>query len=190
MTESYEPCHKKQKLINDFFPYTRINHFDNMIDPFLIKEHLDIPDQLLVDLKAEFAKQKINNIDRLQLNCIKKCLRKLGYQKYYEYAPYIKSKLTGKEPVFLTLKDAEKLKIMFQQIQEPFEQTIRLLNNGRANFLNYTYVLYKLAELCGLDNMLQQFALLKSREKLLGNDKIWKNICEINGWTFIPTIKN
>ena len=77
---------------------------------------------------------------------------------------------------------------MFQQIQKPFEQSI--LGTTRTGFLGYIYVLYKLVELCGLTNMMQECELLKSREKMLNNDKIWKNICEINGWPFIPTIKN
>ena len=47
-----------------------------------------------------------------------------------------------------------------------------------------------MSEILGEDEMLEQFTLplLKSRDKLSVQDKIWKGICKELDWEFIPTI--
>ena len=57
----------------------------------------------------------------------------------------------------------------------------------RKNFLSYSYVLHKFCELLEYDNLLCYFSLLKSREKLQEQDKIWKKICEELKWEYIPS---
>ena len=66
--------------------------------------------------------------------------------------------------------------MMFKEIQIPF------INNRpekRKNFLSYSYVLHKFVELLELDQYKSCFPLLKSRQKLHGQDIIWKKICHI-----------
>ena len=50
------------------------------------------------------------------------------------------------------------------------------------------YVLFKLSELEGLDDLKQCFSLLKGREKLYKQDQMWKCICSKLNWTFKPSI--
>jgi hypothetical protein len=78
-----------------------------------------------------------------------------------------------------------KLRLMFKKIQEPFE---KCCPKERKNFLSYSYVLYKFCELVGRDEFLPCFPLLKSKEKLKQQDMIWKGICEILQWEYLPTI--
>ena len=78
--------------------------------------------------------------------------------------------------------------LMFKQIQEPFEKCKHLAKRDRKNFLSYSYVFYKFAELLGLDHLLICFRLLKSREKLFLQDRVWKAICEIKEWEFIASL--
>ena len=56
------------------------------------------------------------------------------------------------------------------------------------NFLSYSYCLYKFCELLGEDSFMNQFPLLKSREKLYQQDCIWKKICNELKWEYIKTI--
>ena len=58
----------------------------------------------------------------------------------------------------------------------------------RKNFLSYSYVLHKFCELLEYDHLLPYFTLLKSREKLQQQDKIWKDICKDLQWQYIPSI--
>ena len=71
------------------------------------------------------------------------------------------------------------------KIQIPF---IKHCPKDRKNFLSYSYVLHKFVELLGLDEYKICFPLLKSREKLHQQDKIWKGICNILRWEFIRSI--
>ena len=79
----------------------------------------------------------------------------------------------------------ERLRIMFKDIQKPFDDNCP---PERKNFLSYSYVLYKYCELLSEDKYLKYFPLLKSKEKLYQQDVIWKKICEVLHWEYIPTI--
>ena len=74
---------------------------------------------------------------------------------------------------------------MFKEIQTPWMNNCP---NKRSNFLSYSYVLYKCLQLLEMDDFLKHFSLLKSREKLAEQDKIWKKICEELKWQYIKTI--
>ena len=78
-----------------------------------------------------------------------------------------------------------KLRLMFTEIQGPFE---RNCPEERKNFLSYSYVLYKFCELLGEDKYLPCFPLLKSKEKLKQQDSIWRGIAKDLHWEYIPTI--
>jgi hypothetical protein len=85
----------------------------------------------------------------------------------------------------MSKKIEEKIRNMFKEIQDPFA---KYCPKNRKNFLNYNYVLHKFCELLDLDNFKECFPLLKSREKLLEQDKIWEGICHDLGWKFFESI--
>lgn len=170
------------------FPYIRMNHFNELIAQFQAKEQTDIPEQVFQDLKTEFKKDRIKNYNQLHYKLVKQKLQKLGHTNMYEHIPYIMHKFNGLPPPVLTLEDETQFRIMFKQIQEPFERCKHLAKSDRKNFLSYSYVFYKFAELLGLDHLLRCFRLLKSREKLFAQDKVWKAICAIKEWEFIPSL--
>lgn len=117
---------------------------------------------------------------------IKGYLKKLGYSKYYEHAVYIIYRLSGKQPPKLPPELEEKLRHMFKELQEPFA---KVCPKDRKNFLSYSYVLHKCVELLGYDEYKELFPLLKSREKLHSQDKIWKEMCEkYLHWEFIKSV--
>lgn len=116
---------------------------------------------------------------------IKNILKKLRYTQYYEHVPYIISKVTHKPPPILSRDVEDKVKIMFKQIQEPFN---KFCPPDRINFLNYSYILNKLFRILRMDEYAKCFPLLKSRDKLRQQDAIWKNICQYLKWEFHPSI--
>ena len=58
------------------------------------------------------------------------------------------------EGVSLIEETEEKLRVMFKEIQGPFA---KVCPKGRKNFLSYSYVLHKFAELLELDDFLMCF---------------------------------
>lgn len=133
----------------------------------------------------EIKKERITNLASLTQDKIRSYLKKLGYNKYYEHIPHIICRLNGKQPPSISPEIEEKLRRMFKEIQEPFA---KVCPKTRKNFLSYSYVLHKFAELLGFDELKNLFPLLKSREKLHQQDKIWKGICKELNWEFIKSV--
>jgi len=170
---------------NITFAYKRINHFNEWLAQFQAKESTDIPQDILDHLRSEFHKNKITNTSMISKTNVKSLLKKLKYNKYYEHTAHITNLLTGKKPPNISPDIEEKLRNMFRDIQIPFEEH---KPKNRSNFLSYSYCLYKFCELLSLDELLPNFPLLKSREKLHQQDIIWKKICESLNWQYIATV--
>jgi hypothetical protein len=167
------------------YSYKRDNHFNEWLLQFQAQEQTNIPDDVIEKLRHEFKKTKIKSLDEITHAKVRSFLKKLKLNKYYEHVPYITNILNGIQPPKMTLELEERLRRMFQEIQEPFNKHCP---ENRKNFLSYSYVLYKFCELLGEDDYLDCFPLLKSKEKLYQQDVIWRNICKELKWEFIPTI--
>lgn len=167
------------------YSYKRENHFNEWINQFQAKETTTIPKHIIDELKVELRKNKLFKQSDITQKRIHEFLKKLGYSKYYEHAPYITTLLHGTTPPTMSQELETKLRSMFHMIQKPFD---KFCPGERTNFLSYSYVLYKFCELLGEDDFLQFFPLLKSREKLYKHDRIWKLITAELRWEFIPTI--
>lgn len=148
-------------------------------------EKTDISAEIFDKLQKEIKKERITNLSTLTHAKVRAYLKKLGYNKYYEHIPHIICRLNGKKPPTITPEIEEKLRQMFKEIQEPF---VKHRPKDRKNFLSYSYVLHKFVELLSQDELLVLFPLLKSREKLYEQDKIWKCICADLKWEFIKSV--
>lgn len=166
------------------FSYKRINHFREWLNQIQGLENTDIPEQVLIDLRAEVEKNKMS-IKKLNKSKTREFLKKLGHNKYYEHIPFIINSLNGIEPVKMSQRIEEEMNTMFEEIQIPFEKH---KPPTRKNFLSYAYTLHKFCQLRGYDEFLPSFPLLKSRDKLLEQDKIWKKICHDLRWEYIPSL--
>jgi hypothetical protein len=168
-----------------YFAYKRINHFNEWLAQFQAKETTEIPKFIYTDVMDEFKKNINSNINNITYKQVREILKKLKYNKYYEHIPHIITVIGGSKAPSLLTQYEELLRNMFKEIQIPF------MNNcpdDRKNFLSYSYVLHKFCQLLELDDLLINFPLLKSREKLQQQDKIWENICKDLKWQYIPSV--
>lgn len=183
-----EPTYKEEqemfeKIVN--YSYKRENHFNEWLSQFQAQEMTTIPDEVIEQLRLELKKMKIKSMEEITHTKIRSLLKKLKWNKFYEHVPYITNMLNGIKPPNMPQELEERLRIMFKDIQKPFDDNCP---KDRKNFLSYSYVLYKFCELLGEDEYLQYFPLLKSKEKLYQQDVIWKKICHDLRWEFIPTV--
>ena len=185
LLDSEKPSYKDPPREISYFAYKRINHFNEWLAQFQAKESTDIPDLVYNQILMELKKERIDNMASLQPLKLREILKRLKLNKYYEHVPHIINRLNGVPAPIMTRNMEEKLRTMFKEIQTPF---MKHCPKDRKNFLSYSYVLHKFVELLGLDDFLPCFPLLKSREKLLQQDKIWKKICEDLRWEFIKSI--
>ncbi len=167
------------------YSYKKENHLNEWICQFQAKESTTVPQKIIDDIKQELTKQKIKNKNDITHTKVKEILKKLNYNKYYDHAPYITQMVNGIKPPTMPQELEDRIRIMFNQIQAPFE---KYRPKDRTNFLSYSYILYKFCELLGEDKYLPCFPLLKSNEKLYLHDQIWKKITHELKWQYIPTI--
>jgi len=172
-----------EKIIN--YSYKRENHFNEWLSQFQAQEMTTIPDEVIESLRSELKKIKIRKLEDITHAKIRSLLKKLRLNKFYEHVPYITNILNGIKPPSMSQELEETLRMMFKDIQKPFDDNCP---TERKNFLSYSYVLYKMCELLGEDEYLQYFPLLKSKEKLYQQDVIWRLITQQLRWEFIPTV--
>ena len=169
----------------NYFCYKRINHFNELLAQFQAKEVTIIPEEVLDSIYVEIKKERIKDMKLITNSKIRQYLKKLKLSKYYEHIPYIVNKISGKQSPIMSREIEDKLRLMFKEIQIPFAKSCP---SDRKNFLNYNYIIHKFVELLELDDFIDCFPLLKSREKLYQQDQIWKKICDELQWEFIPSL--
>jgi hypothetical protein len=172
-----------EKIVN--YSYKRENHFNEWLSQFQAQETTTIPPEVIEQLRNELKKIKVKVLDEITHARVRTLLKKLKLNKFYEHVPYITNIISGVKPPSMPQELEERLRIMFKDIQKPFDDNCP---PERKNFLSYSYVLYKFCELLSEDKYLKYFPLLKSKEKLYQQDVIWKKICDVLHWEYIPTI--
>lgn len=185
LIDSDKPSYKDPPREVSYYAYKRINHFNEWLAQFQAKESTEIPNQVYEEIVEELKKERISDYHSLKTSKIKEILRKLHYNKYYEHTSHILNRLNGQNAPVMSREVEEKLRYMFKEIQPYFQKHCP---KGRSNFLSYSYVLYKFCELLELDEYLSCFPLLKNRDKLYVQDKIWQKICQDLRWQFIRSI--
>jgi hypothetical protein len=185
LIDSDKPSYKDPPREVTYYAYKRINHFNELLAQFQAKESTEIPEEVFQAILDELKKERITNTEVLTRNKIRDILKKLHLTNFYEHVPYILNRLNGKTSPLMPRDVEEKLRFMFKEIQGSFHKHCPA---ERSNFLSYSYVLYKFCELLELDEYLHCFPLLKNRDKLFNQDKIWALICADMGWQFIRSI--
>jgi hypothetical protein len=167
--------------------YNRKNHLKEWLNQLQAKENADVPLMVIDTVMVEIKNMNImDDLSKLNVDIIRKILKKKRLSKYYENCHQIMYCISGIRPKTMPLHVEKKILSYFKQIEEPFS---RLKKNGRKNILRYSYIIFKLCELLEVDDFLpHHFTHLKSRSKLIEQDAVWKLICEDLKWQFIASV--
>lgn len=185
LVDSEKPSYKDPPREISYYAYKKINHLNEWLAQFQAKETTEISQAVLDQIRAELRKERIVDMSKLKPSKLKEVIKKLKLNRCYDHVAHILNRLNGISAPVLSREVEEKLRYMFKEIQFSF---VKHCPAKRSNFLSYSFVLYKFCELLELDDYLPCFPLLKSREKLYMQDKIWQKICEDMGWEFIRTV--
>jgi len=185
LVDSEKPSYKDPPREMSYYAYKKINHLNEWLAQFQAKETTEISPAILDQIKQELRKERITDMSKLKPSKLKDVIKKLKLNRCYDHVAHILNRLNGISAPVLSREVEEKLRYMFKEIQFSF---VKHCPKKRSNFLSYSFVLYKFCELLELDDYLPCFPLLKSREKLYMQDKIWQKICEDMGWEFIRTV--
>ena len=185
LVDSEKPSYKDPPREMSYYAYKKINHLNEWLAQFQAKESTEISQAVLDQIRIELKKERITDMSKLKASKLKEVIKKLKLNRCYDHVAHILNRLNGISAPVLSREVEEKLRHMFREIQSSF---VKHCPKKRNNFLSYSFVLYKFCELLELDEYLPCFPLLKSREKLYMQDKIWQKICEDMGWEFIRTV--
>jgi len=185
LIDSDKPSYKDPPREVSYYAYKRINHFNEWLAQFQAKESTEIPQEVFDQILIELKKERILDVQGIKQTKVREILKKLKLNKYYEHVPHIINRLNGQNAPIMYREIEEKLRYMFKEIQPSFQKHCPA---DRNNFLSYSYVLYKFCELLELDEYLSCFPLLKNRDKLYAQDKIWEHICKDLRWQYIRSI--
>jgi hypothetical protein len=185
LIDSDRPSYKDPPRESSYYAYKRINHFNELLAQFQAKGSTEIPQDIFDQIVAELKKQRIDDYRGLNYRQMREVLRKLRLNRQYDHIPFIISRLNGSIAPVMSRETEEKLRHMFKEIQPSFQKHCP---KNRRNFLSYSYVLYKFCELLELDEFLSLFPLLKNRDKLYQQSKVWQSICQDMGWEYIRSI--
>jgi hypothetical protein len=185
LVDSEKPSYKDPPREMSYYAYKKINHLNEWLAQFQAKETTEISVAVLDQIKTELRKERITDMSKVKPSKLKEVIKKLKLHRCYDHVAHILNRLNGVSAPVLSREVEEKLRFMFKEIQFSF---VKHCPKKRSNFLSYSFVLYKFCELLELDEYLPCFPLLKSREKLYMQDKIWQKICEDMSWEFIRTV--
>lgn len=185
LIDSDRPSYKDPPRESSYYAYKRINHFNELLAQFQAKGSTEIPQDVFDQIVSELKKQRITDFKNLKYKQMREVLRKLKLNRQYDHIPFIISRLNGSIAPVMTRETEEKLRHMFKEIQPSFQKHCP---KNRRNFLSYSYVLYKFCELLGLDEFLGSFPLLKNRDKLYQQSKVWEQICVDMQWQYLKSV--
>lgn len=154
------------------FTYKKETHLDEWIRRFEAREHKEIPQKILDSVILEANKAHITDLTTLDEKQVKKYLKKLELNDYYDNVISIINRINKRPPFVLTPEIKTKIRKMFQQIQAPFEK----YKQKRKNMLSYSYLLHQFFLILNLPEFANYFCLLKSSDKLILQDTIFKKI--------------
>jgi ribosomal protein S27AE len=171
------------------FLYRRDGHMGEWLRGAMATTTAVIPEDVYASVcKYLYEVARVRNPKKINRDLVLDALRANKQRRYYGKAPLIASKLSGISPHRLTPQQEEQLKDMFGQIQATFDHIRQKVCPNRRNFMSYSYAIRKACQLLGLEEFANNFSLLKGKDKLSFQDKIWKAICAELNWTYYPSV--
>lgn len=169
-----------RRFSGDF--YKRLVHFKFWLKRLQGKEKNRVTASMIEDVRKLLYK---DNCSQIHYWVIRNALKRLGYHDYYDNAVYIMSKIRGTPLVNLTKPQEDCLVEMFLELKDDFT----ILSRKRVNMLSYPYLIKKFCEIRGWKNMAKIIPTLKSNSRIAMQDDLWKTICRVRNWPFIPTVQ-
>lgn len=165
------------------YVYDKRAHFGDSIKKFQAKQNTTISEDVYRDLWDKLNSHDIP-IERLTKDHLYEFLKLTGHSDHYEDITLIFCEMTKKPAPNISHLE-QKLFSLFDEVDPVYE---RVKPQGRVNFLNGQFVLFKLLQKLKYPCREEDFYILKTREKMLEHDQIWKKICNELSWTYIATV--
>ena len=168
------------RLVNNYtnVSYQRVDHFLELVKCF--EEPSD--NNILNELNTIINELKSNNLI-YQMNNAELTLHTSKYLKRNrimdtQYTKYVIFKIKNNQ-LPLDEYTVVRLKNLFIQFNQYYNNNYATI---RKNFLNYSFIIYKLLGLIDKKEYQEYFPLLRNKDKQKYHNDIWDKICKDLGW--------
>ena len=165
------------------YVYDKRGHFIDSMKKFQGKQNTTIPKKVYDTIYAKINNHGIS-IEEFTKTHLYEFLKASSNSDYYEDMTLIWCEITKNTPPDISYLE-QTLLMLFDQIDPIYE---KIKPQDKINFMNGQYVLFKLLQLLKFPCKEEDFYILKTRDKLLEHDDLWKKICNELSWTFIATV--
>jgi hypothetical protein len=175
--------------------YDPSKHCKFWVERIQARENTEIPNDIIAMIKLYIKRDKIQNKNHITCTLIRKYLRQSHNSKYNEHVPLIRKLITGLLPPQLTEYELQLINLYFDKVIFIFEN---IKPENKTNCPYHPYFIYKIIEqiIKKDSDRIRKLQILscihlQSRETLICNDTLWKEICKkIKEFEYIPTDRN
>ena len=150
---------------------------------FQAKQNNSINDNVYKDVLDKIKSHDLK-IEQITKDHIYEFLKITKHTDAYEDIMLIYCEITGAKPPDISHLEPQLFEL-FDEIDAIYE---RIKPVDRVNFLNGQFVLFKLLQKLKYPCHEDQFSVLKTRDKMLEHDRLWKLICAELHWSFVSTV--
>lgn len=177
--------------LNQKYKYSKRVYFRDTVNRYEGKQNKKIEKDVYDDLEQWFVKHNLltenenfhKKHSRITKEHIYMSLSETGHNLHYEDINLIHYQFTG-----VSCPDISNIRT---ELFEDFDKVMTIydsLQTDRINSLNSQYILYQLLRRRKIKVNESYFGMLKTRDRLIDYDEIYKQICLKLEWTFIPTV--
>lgn len=174
--------------------YDPAKHCRFWIERIQGRESREIPEKIISDIKKCIQRDKIINKEQITCREIRRYLSQTRHSSYNEHVPLIRKIITGISPPQLTDGEVQLINIYFDKVVKVYEEIKPV---DKTNVPYHPYIIYKIIEHIFRSDLnkkargILSCIHLQSRETLIENDRMWKQICSyIDDIDYVPTDRN
>lgn len=163
--------------------YQRRGHFRDTIKKWQGKQNTTIPDWVYDSIRSKMQSYNLPP-SKLTKEHLAIFLKGDPLNEYAEDIVLIHHVITGSKPPDISHLEPA-LEALYAEIEPVYD---RLKPDDRSNFINGQYTLYRLLERLKYPCNVDDFVTLKTRDRLIDHEVVWKKICDDRCWTYIPLV--
>lgn len=188
LTMTYPELGKMEK--KSPYKYVRIHWFDECIAK--LQGHLVsyISADDWHDIYSELTRG-LQDGSALTISDVNRTLKELKKNKLYKDSAAIFSAISGRPLPQIPIAALQTIREnILLPIENIFDEIKGDVVEGRKNFFSNTYLLYKMLELCQLNEVLPFISQLQGEDNLDRADMMWSEHCKTYGFIFYPSQTN
>lgn len=167
--------------------YRREGHFSDFLHRLQGREKTTLPKGSVEKLQAWCKRNQIEPT-KLTAQQVRTALSQMKLPRCFDFVPTLLHRVSGRPLPTIDRHVAEEMKLLFLEIQEPFEIAVQDLCPQRKNFFSYAFVTIRFMEMLGVNP--SPFCLFspKTWQKKVEQDAIWRHICRQLDFPYMPHV--